>query len=529
MSTTQKRRPVVRSVAGLAAAALVGGGLAVFAGTPAHAEPETTGTTLRWGVSQYLTEHLLGQTFSNGASVGADGVVTFTEGVGRTDTGTHETTVQYKGSAHYGFVNNGAELYSVTFSDPEVTVDASGNGEIVADVDWVAPGTSGGVDDVVVTTFDADAASWTGFTLNGTPDWAGVAPADTYGTGKPVNGESWAVAFVNALPSSVRATFYSSGSNPTSDAKKFPAAFAAAVPAPAVTVTQVTPGASTVKVDISATGFTAVTNTGDAGVYAGIAPAGGLPDVSSQTAMSNFVAAAYVGGPYPGATPITDGAFTTSLSPETDKLNPAVAYSIYTWQAHTHSNTTQDTETPLTIDWTGLVKAGTPTISGTAKVGGTLVGNAGTWTPSAVVPTYQWLANGKAIAGATTTRLALTPALAGQRITLSVATNVVGASPVTASSAAVTVAKGTFAVAKAKVTGKAKVGKKLTAVVKVPAGAKATYQWKANGKAIKGAKSKALKLKKAQKGKKVTVTVTVTKAGYATVVTTSAKTAKVKR
>ncbi|WP_300682296.1 HtaA domain-containing protein [Nocardioides sp.] len=521
MSTITSRR----RVAGLAAGALSVGVLACVA-APAQADPAPTGTTLQWGVSQYLTEHLLGQEFTDGATA-TGGVVTFTGGTGRTDTGTHETTVQYHGSAHYGFVNGGAELYSVTFTDPAVVVDDEGNGEIVADVDWTAPGTTGGVDDVVVTTFDAPTTAWS-YSLAATPKWAGVAPADTYGSGKPVNGESWATGFVTALPAAVRATFYSSGTTPTSDAKKFPAAFTAAIPSPRLATT-VTTGAETVSVGVEGSGFTAVTNPGDAGVYVGLAPAGRMPDVSSQNAMGNFLTAAYVGGSFPGATPITDGAFATSLSVATDKLNPATAYSLYTWQAHSHSTTTQDTETPVTIDWTGLVKAGTPSVSGTAKVGSTLTAKAGTWTPSAVVPTYQWLANGKAIAGATGTSLALSPALAGQRISVTVATAVVGSTPVSATSGAVSVAPGTFAVAKAKITGKAKVGKKLTAVVKVPAGAKATYQWKANGKAIKGAKSKALKLKKAQKGKKVTVTVTVTKAGYTSVVTTSAKTAKVKR
>ena len=30
------------------------------------------------------------------------------------------------------------------------------------------------------------------------------------------------------------------------------------------------------------------------------------------------------------------------------------SYSVYTWQAHTHSNTTQDTVTPVAIDWPTL-------------------------------------------------------------------------------------------------------------------------------------------------------------------------------
>jgi hypothetical protein len=82
---------------------------------------------------------------------------------------------------------------------------------------------------------------------------------------------------------------------------------------------------------------------------------------------------------------------------------------------------------------------------------------------------------------------------------------------------------------KPKITGKAKVGKKL----KVKVGTWSpkpnfTYQWYANGKAIKGATKASLKLKKAQKGKKITVKVTAKKAGFLTEKKTSKKTAKVK-
>jgi alpha-L-rhamnosidase len=79
------------------------------------------------------------------------------------------------------------------------------------------------------------------------------------------------------------------------------------------------------------------------------------------------------------------------------------------------------------------------------------------------------------------------------------------------------------------VTGKAKVGKKLTAVVAVPAGSKATYQWFKGAKAIKGAKARTLKVTKALRGAKLSVKVTVSRAGYATTTVASAKTAKVKK
>jgi hypothetical protein len=80
-----------------------------------------------------------------------------------------------------------------------------------------------------------------------------------------------------------------------------------------------------------------------------------------------------------------------------------------------------------------------------------------------------------------------------------------------------------------KITGTAKVGKTL----KAKTGAwspkpKLTYRWYADGKAISGATKASYKLKKAQKGKRITVKITASKAGYNTVTKTSGKTAKVK-
>jgi len=104
-------------------------------------------------------------------------------------------------------------------------------------------------------------------------------------------------------------------------------------------------------VSVAGQGFTAVTNPGDAGVYVAIAPSGGLPDVSSPAGMENFLAADWV-------TParIVDGAFTSTLTVPAGAAVPGVSYSVYTWQAHAHSNVSQDTETSLGV----LVAAAVP-------------------------------------------------------------------------------------------------------------------------------------------------------------------------
>ncbi len=81
-----------------------------------------------------------------------------------------------------------------------------------------------------------------------------------------------------------------------------------------------------------------------------------------------------------------------------------------------------------------------------------------------------------------------------------------------------------------KISGTAKVGKKLTAVRGTWAsGSKFSYQWYANGVKINKATKSTFTLKAAQKGKKITVVVTGKKSGYATVAKTSKATGKVKK
>jgi hypothetical protein len=80
-----------------------------------------------------------------------------------------------------------------------------------------------------------------------------------------------------------------------------------------------------------------------------------------------------------------------------------------------------------------------------------------------------------------------------------------------------------------KISGTAKVGKRLTAKPGTwTSGTRFSYQWYANGVAIKKATKSTLTLKSAQKGKKITVKVTGKKSGYATVAKTAAKAGKVR-
>jgi hypothetical protein len=159
----------------------------------------------------------------------------------------------------------------------------------------------------------------------------------------------------------------------------------AATPAVVVTTTATNPTTGvTLKVD--GTGFTGQTNPGDDGVYVGLAPAGGLPDVSTLGGMDSFAASAWV-----RSSQMPGGTFSVSVTAPPSKLDRTKSYAIYTWRAHTHSTTTQDTQTPVTIDWAALKAPSSlavtwekkPTVAG--KKGTLSVAASGSGTPTGEV------------------------------------------------------------------------------------------------------------------------------------------------
>ncbi|TNC37613.1 hypothetical protein [Mumia zhuanghuii] len=181
----------------------------------------------------------------------------------------------------------------------------------------------------------------------------------------------------------------------------------------------------------------------------------------------------------------------------------------------------------VTVDPAGtLAPVAALKATGKVAVGQRLTATGGTTNPASSV-SYQWLVGGK-VAGSGAAYV-LKPADLGKAVAVrSTATRVGYVTRVTTANVG-KVAAGTFAVkGKAKITGKAKVGKKIKVKAGKAAGAKVKYQWLKNGKAIKGAKGKTLKLKKSFKGKKISVKVTYSKAGYKTV-TQKTKAVKVKK
>ena len=160
-----------------------------------------------------------------------------------------------------------------------------------------------------------------------------------------------------------------------------------------------------------------------------------------------------------------------------------------------------------------------PSISGTLRVGATVKANPGTWTPTATSYAYQWYANGVAIKGATAQSLKISAGLAGKRLTVQVTAKLVAHPSGTATSpASAKIAKAAApkATKRPAISGTPKVGRtvKVSAGTWSPKADLLPYEWRLNGKVIKGATGKSLKLKSSWRGKKITVTVIARKAGH---------------
>lgn len=173
-----------------------------------------------------------------------------------------------------------------------------------------------------------------------------------------------------------------------------------------------------------------------------------------------------------------------------------------------------------------LTTTPTPTIGGSVVVGSTLEGYWDTFSQSPTL-SFQWLADGTPIPGATSDSYVLTAAEQGKKISFQItASRPTYASATTVSAATAPVAGAAFATAPApKITGTAKVGKVLTAVSGTwSPQATFAYQWNRNGKAIAKATGLTYKVTAADVDARLTVTATGRATGLADTSLTSAAT-----
>lgn len=138
----------------------------------------------------------------------------------------------------------------------------------------------------------------------------------------------------------------------------------------------------------------------------------------------------------------------------------------------------------------------------------------------------QWLRDGTVITGATRAQYRLNAADRGHRISVRVTGSkpgLVSVSRTSAASSKVLVGK-VSRVARIKITGKAKVGKRLSAkITRVVGGSHVSYRWLRSGKPVKGADTRHYLVRAVDRGQRITVRVTVRKAGYLTQQTSASK------
>ncbi|MET9786017.1 Tat pathway signal protein [Streptomyces canus] len=189
-----------------------------------------------------------------------------------------------------------------------------------------------------------------------------------------------------------------------------------------------------------------------------------------------------------------------------------------TWNVSVYAGCCEFQKGTFTVTEPQLMSTTAPKITGTAKTGAKVTAEPGSWSAAPTSYTYQWKADGRAISGATAKTYTVAAAVVGKKLTVTVTALKSGWKSGTATSGAVTAAKGDApkATKLPVISGTAKVGKTLKTSNGTwsPAATSYAYQWYANGTAISGATKSSLVLKTAQKGKKITVKVVARRTGH---------------
>jgi surface antigen len=176
------------------------------------------------------------------------------------------------------------------------------------------------------------------------------------------------------------------------------------------------------------------------------------------------------------------------------------------------------------VDPDVLTNTAAPSVVGTPVVEQVLTADPGTWLPTPAHLHYQWLANGRAVTGATAPTLDTTPELVGKTVSVRVTARKWGYDPVRANAAPTSViAPGTFtATSTPTITGTALLGRELTLAPGswTPTGDVAV-QWLRNGVPVPHATGTTYSLTASDVAARMSATTTITRPGY-TMATASA-------
>ena len=230
---------------------------------------------------------------------------------------------------------------------------------------------------------------------------------------------------------------------------------------------------------------------------------------------------------FAGREPI-DGATKPSFTPTADQLGHGLKVRV-SLSAPGYQTLRVKTDPTPGVAPGQFVAGSPPTVSGVAQVDQPLTASAGSWTPAGAT-TYQWLANGDPVAGATGTSYTPTPDDLRKNIAVRVTVKQRGYDDAVATSVATLgVAPGTFLnTVPPSITGTAQVGVPLTAEkgswTPKP---EIAYQWLVDGVTVPGATDRTFTPRPEDLGKKVTVEVRASRPGYLAAAVASPATAAV--
>ena len=255
-----------------------------------------------------------------------------------------------------------------------------------------------------------------------------------------------------------------------------------------------------------------------------------IPLANLKAATPTFTGAARVGSKLQASTPgwtsgtsfgyqwLRNGKVIAGATKSAYTLQPSdrdkVVTVRVTGKKASHTTLTR-TAQPTPLVGYGKLVAAAPNISGTARVGSRLQASTPGWT-SGTSFDYQWLRNGKVIAGATKSAYTLQPSDRGKVVTVRVTGKKASHIGITRTAQSTPlVGYGKLVAATPKISGTARVGKTLKAQTgSWSSGTKLNYQWLSNGKAIRGATKSSLHLRSADRAKRITVRLSGSKPGY---------------
>jgi large repetitive protein len=231
------------------------------------------------------------------------------------------------------------------------------------------------------------------------------------------------------------------------------------------------------------------------------------------------------------------GATSASYTPVTADVGKKLSVTV-TASKEDYTSTSKDSNQTAAVVGTGqtvtMASTSPPSVAGIPRVGQQLTADAGSWYPTGPTTAVQWLRNGVPVAGATGSTYALGADDVGARISVRVTATRDGYQPATTTSAATTpILAGIITLTDVPhLLGRLKVGKVLSAVPPTctPGATSVRYQWLRNGVAIKGpaARRARYKLVRADRGKKISVRITVLRAGYTPTASVAKRAGKVR-